>query len=144
MDQGLSFKLLLATEDIDDFLRGLGRLAVALRSDDTSYGISLRRDHRPMTATTIDARASHVDEIQPGHQMSQPRTLQTGDMVVVRDLAHEVGRLPDERPRAWPVPSARSTSGRPNCSSPQELGCPSADPGRETLADRPHHSWMNG
>ena len=87
MDQGLSFKLLLATEDIDDFLRGLGRLAVALRSDDTSYGISLRRDHRPMTATTIDARASHVDEIQPGHQMSQPRTLQTGDMVVVRDLA---------------------------------------------------------
>jgi hypothetical protein len=61
-------QVLLAAEDIDDFLGGLGRLVVALRSDDTSYRISLRRDHRPMTATSSDARASHVDEIQHGHQ----------------------------------------------------------------------------
>jgi hypothetical protein len=51
-------------------LAGWPGVAVALRSHGPSCGISLRRDHWPMTAASSYARGSQVDEIQYATMMS--------------------------------------------------------------------------
>jgi GAF domain-containing protein len=81
-------QLLLATEGISGFLTELAQLAVAMLPGDLSCGITLRRDRRPVTVASSDARASQVDEIQYGHHEGPClHSLHTGETVVVDDLA---------------------------------------------------------
>jgi GAF domain-containing protein len=81
-------QLLLASEDIGDFLTELAQLATAVLPGDISCGITLRRDRRPVTVASSDTRASQVDEIQYGHDHGPClHTLRSGEVVVVEDLA---------------------------------------------------------
>jgi GAF domain-containing protein len=93
-------ELLLATEDITGFLDHLATLAVTVLPADTSCGITLRRDHRAMTVSSSDTRASQVDEIQYGHDEGPClHALHTGQVVVVDDLAA------DDRWGAYQMPA---------------------------------------
>ncbi len=60
-------QLLLATEDITEFLDQLTALTVKVLPGELSCGITLRRDHGAFTAASSDSRASQVDEIQYSH-----------------------------------------------------------------------------
>jgi GAF domain-containing protein len=81
-------QLLLATEDITDFLDELAILTVRVLPGELSCGITLRRNHEAITVASSDARASQVDEIQYGHQQGPClHTLATGEEVVIDDLA---------------------------------------------------------
>jgi GAF domain-containing protein len=87
-------QLLLATNDLGEFLQQLTHLTTERLPGELSCGITMRRDHRPITVASSDVRASQVDEIQY-HYDNGPclTTLSTGDVVVIDDLAT------DER---WP------------------------------------------
>ena len=81
-------QLLLATDDIDEFLQQLAHLAATVASGELSCGITMRRDHRPITVANSDSRAAQVDEIQYGHQNGPClASLDTGEVIVVEDLA---------------------------------------------------------
>jgi GAF domain-containing protein len=81
-------QLLLATEDITDFLDELATLTVRVLPGELSCGITLRRNHEAITVASSDARASQVDEIQYGHHQGPClHTLATGEEVVIDDLA---------------------------------------------------------
>src|SRR5205085_4111369 len=80
-------ELLLDTEDIQDFLDRLARVA-ATSVEDGSCGITLRRDGRAMTVASSDDRASRVDEVQYGHDQGPClSSMRTGEVNVIHDLA---------------------------------------------------------
>jgi GAF domain-containing protein len=83
-------QLLLATDDITGFLDQLTTLTVKVLPGEVSCGLTLRRDHGAFTVASSDSRASQVDEIQYGHDEGPClRSLATGEVVVVDDLANE-------------------------------------------------------
>jgi GAF domain-containing protein len=83
-------QLLLATDDITDFLDQLTVLTVKVLPGELSCGITLRRNHGAFTVASSDTRASQVDEIQYGHDHGPClHTLGTGEVVVVDDLAQD-------------------------------------------------------
>ena len=83
-------QLLLATDDIDEFLQELAHLAAKVLPEDLSCGITMRRDHRAITVASSDIRACQVDEIQYGHDHGPClHALGTGEVVVVDDLADD-------------------------------------------------------
>jgi GAF domain-containing protein len=83
-------QLLLATEDITAFLDQLAALAVKVLPAEVSCGITLRRNRGAFTVACSDSRASQVDEIQYDHDEGPClRSLATGQVVVVDDLAHD-------------------------------------------------------
>jgi GAF domain-containing protein len=81
-------QLLLATDNIDEFLQQLAHLATAALPGELSCGVTMRRDHRPITVASSDLRASQVDEIQY-HYDNGPclASLDTGEVVLIDDLA---------------------------------------------------------
>jgi len=92
--------LLLATEEFEEFLTELSRLAAVAVQGDISCGITIRSEHGPMTVASSDERASQLDEVQ--YSQSEGPCLQSlrEDMVVsVPDLAVE-DRWPEYQPRA--------------------------------------------
>ncbi|WP_214367336.1 GAF domain-containing protein [Pseudonocardia sp. H11422] len=98
---------LLATEDVGEFLQELATLAIALLPVGLSCGITVRRDHRPMTVANSDTRASQLDEVQYGHDQGPCLTsLATGQIVVIDDLA-DGDRWGPTGCRRWPTASAR-------------------------------------
>jgi GAF domain-containing protein len=81
-------QLLLAGDDVSDFLQQLARLATGMLPGQASCGITIRRDRRPVTVASSDHRASQVDEIQYGHDSGPCLTsLDTGEVIVIDDLA---------------------------------------------------------
>lgn len=81
-------QLLLATDNIDEFLHQLAHLATEVLPGELSCGITMRRDHRPITVASSDARASQVDEIQYQYDNGPClATLNTGEPVLIDDLA---------------------------------------------------------
>jgi GAF domain-containing protein len=83
-------QLLLSTDDITEFLDQLATLTVKVLPGEVFCGITLRRDHSVFTVASSDSRASQVDEIQYGHDNGPClRTLATGEVVVVDDLAQD-------------------------------------------------------
>jgi GAF domain-containing protein len=93
-------QLLLATDDIDEFLQQLAHLATEVLPGELSCGVTMRRDHRPITVASSDLRASQVDEIQYQHHKGPClTTLDTGEMVLVDDLAA------DERWNGYQMPA---------------------------------------
>jgi GAF domain-containing protein len=81
-------QLLLATDDIGEFLDELATLAVNTLPGALACGITMRRDHHPMTVASSHPLASQVDEIQYGHNEGPCLTsLRTGEMIVIEDLA---------------------------------------------------------
>ena len=83
-------QLLLDTNDITDFLDQLVILAVTTLPGDLFCGITMRRVRGATTVASSDARASQVDEIQYGHHQGPClHSLDTGDIVVVEDLASD-------------------------------------------------------
>ncbi|MFL6143711.1 MAG: GAF and ANTAR domain-containing protein [Labedaea sp.] len=83
-------ELLLDTEDIQDFLDQLARVAAAIVAGG-SCGITLRRDGRAMTVASSDDRATRVDEVQYGHDQGPClSSLRTGEINVIDDLAEDM------------------------------------------------------
>jgi GAF domain-containing protein len=94
-------QLLLATDNIDEFLQQLDHLATAVLPDELSCGITVRRDHRPITVASSDLRASQVDEIQSQYENGPylGASLGTDETVVIDDLAT------DERWNGYQLPA---------------------------------------
>jgi GAF domain-containing protein len=83
-------QLLLDTPDITDFLQELVVLAVTALPDEVSCGLTMRRDHRPMTVSSSDQRASQADEVQYRHDDGPCLTsLRTGEPVEIIDLVED-------------------------------------------------------
>ena len=81
-------QLLLATQDITDFLDELATLTTKVLPGDLSCGITLRRGRGVTTMASSDTRASQVDEIQYAHDEGPClHALASGQVVVVDDLA---------------------------------------------------------
>ena len=59
-------QLLLATDDITEFLDQLATLTAQVMPGDLSCGITLRRESGATTVASSDHRAGQVDEIQYG------------------------------------------------------------------------------
>jgi GAF domain-containing protein len=57
-------RLLVETEGVEDFLRGMAALAARLLPGRLSCGMALEADGRPITAACSDELASQVDEMQ--------------------------------------------------------------------------------
>jgi GAF domain-containing protein len=93
-------QLLLATDDITDFLQELVALTVSVLPGERSCGITLRRDKHVTTVASSDERASKVDEIQYRYDQGPCLTaLDTGEIVLIEDLAD------DDRWKAYKMPA---------------------------------------
>jgi GAF domain-containing protein len=83
-------QLLLATEDITDFLDELATLTTKVLPGELSCGITVRRGRGATTMASSDTRASQVDEIQYSHNEGPClHALATGQVTVVDDLASD-------------------------------------------------------
>ena len=83
-------QLLLATEDITDFLDELATLTTKVLPGELSCGITMRRGRGVATIASSDTRASQVDEIQYSHNEGPClHSLATGKVIVVDDLASD-------------------------------------------------------
>jgi GAF domain-containing protein len=83
-------ELLLSTTDVQQFLDDLSLVAAATMGDDTSCGITLSRDGRPVTVASSDGRASELDEVQYGHDDGPClHSMRTGEVVDIPDLAED-------------------------------------------------------
>lgn len=81
-------ELLLATDDVEQFLRHLVTIAVTSLDSDVSAGVTLARDGNPATVASSDQVAAQYDEVQYGHDTGPCLTaMRTGDIVLVDDLA---------------------------------------------------------
>jgi GAF domain-containing protein len=81
-------QLLLATDNIDEFLQQLAHLATEMLPGELSCGVTMRRDHRPITVASSDLLASQVDEIQYQYDNGPClASLNTGETVRIDDLA---------------------------------------------------------
>ena len=91
--------LLLDSPSLDAFLTDVAKLAAAVVPS-ASCGITARRDGRPLTVASSDARAEEVDEVQYGADEGPClETLRTGAAVDVPDLSTD-GRWPKYQPHA--------------------------------------------
>lgn len=83
-------ELLLATDNVEDFLQDLAVLAARSITVGLSCGITLCREERPHTVANSDDRAARCDEIQY-YQGRGPclDAMHTGEVVLVDDLADE-------------------------------------------------------
>jgi GAF domain-containing protein len=92
--------LLLNVEGVDTFLGELARLAADVVVPPASCGVTVRRDGRPLTAASSDARAERVDQVQYGFGEGPClHTLSSGEVVDVSDLERD-DRWPRYRVRA--------------------------------------------
>ena len=138
-------QLLLATEDITDFLDELATLAAKVLPGDLFCGITMRRDRGATTVASSDTRASQVDEIQYGHHQGPClHSLDTGDRWSWSTTSPPTTGGAPTRCRLWATASAprchfpctptarssgpststppsRTSSGHPNNSSPQRF-----------------------
>jgi GAF domain-containing protein len=82
--------LMVATPSMDKFLNDLARLATAVITPPASCGITLAQDNRPLTVASSDPLATHVDEVQYGHDRGPClQAMRTGQIVIAADLAAE-------------------------------------------------------
>ena len=114
-------QLLLATEDITDFLDELATLATKVLPGELSCGITMRRGRGVATMASSDTRASQVDEIQYSHNIGPClHCLATGKVIVVDDLAS------DDRWGGYQMPAlghgVRSSLSLPLHTDPQVIG----------------------
>lgn len=83
-------ELLLATKDVQDFLDNLSIVAATTMGDETSCGITLSRDGRPITVASSDERASRLDEIQYGHGDGPClHSMRSGEVVEMADVVSD-------------------------------------------------------
>jgi GAF domain-containing protein len=82
--------LLLETGSLEGFLRGLADQAIKLALQAQGCGITLQRDGRPLTVTSIGASAPALDEAQYG-QDDGPclEALRSGQEIDVPDMIQE-------------------------------------------------------
>jgi GAF domain-containing protein len=82
--------LLLETGSLEDFLRGLANRAIKLAVQAQGCGVTLQRDGRPLTVTSVGTSASVLDEAQYG-QDDGPclEALRSGHEVDVPDMIQE-------------------------------------------------------
>ena len=92
--------LLLATEDVAEFLQHLVGIAVATLDGEISAGVTVARDGRPATVASSDDRAAECDEVQYGHDEGPClMAMRAGKKVLIDDLATDE-RFSLYRPRA--------------------------------------------
>ncbi len=83
-------ELLLATDDFAGFLQQLAELATRTGSAQTSCGVTVRMDERPLTIASSDDLATRVDEVQYASQKGPClQSMDTGEVVDVPDFAQE-------------------------------------------------------
>lgn len=83
-------ELLLSTASVEEFLDDLARAAGAAMTPPASCGITLRRDHRPLTVASSDSLALALDEAQ--YERGEGPCLEamrTGTVVAVTDITTE-------------------------------------------------------
>ncbi|MDO0925291.1 GAF and ANTAR domain-containing protein [Streptomyces sp. TG1A-8] len=82
--------LLLSTESVEQFLQGLAESALVLAPAAVGAGITLEREHRPLTVVSTGPLASDLDEAQYG-QDDGPclQALRTGEEILVADMLDE-------------------------------------------------------
>jgi GAF domain-containing protein len=80
---------LLETESLEDFLQSLADAALELAGAE-GVGVTIERDHRPLTVVSAGPAAHKLDEKQYG-QDDGPclQALRTGEEVAVEDMIHE-------------------------------------------------------
>lgn len=83
-------ELLLSTASVEEFLDDLSTVAATTMGGDTSCGITMSRDGRPLTVASSDERATHLDEVQYG-QDDGPclHAMRTGVETSIDDLASD-------------------------------------------------------
>ena len=92
--------LLLATDDVEDFLQHVIGLAVTTIGGDISVGVTVSRDGHPATVVSSDERAAQYDEVQYGFDEGPCLTaMRSGTVVLIEDLAEDQ-RFSRYRPRA--------------------------------------------
>lgn len=92
--------LVLATEDVENFLQQLADVAAGSAGAEICAGITVFRDGHPATVASSSAEAARYDEVQYGHDAGPCLTaLRTGEIVLIRDLAQDE-RFGEYRPHA--------------------------------------------
>jgi len=93
--------LLLATEDVEDFLQHLVGIAVTAIGGDISAAVTVARDGHPASVVSSDVHAAQCDEVQYGHDEGPCLTaMRAGEVVLVDDLAEDE-RFTKYRPHAF-------------------------------------------
>ncbi len=83
-------ELLLATDNIEDFLQDLAVLAARSVARGLSCGITLKRDGHPRTVANSDDRAARCDEIQYNQGVGPCLdAMRTCEIILVDDLVEE-------------------------------------------------------
>jgi GAF domain-containing protein len=82
--------LMLATPSVEALLDELARLAAQVLTPPAHCGITVQRNHDPVTVASSDALAAHVDEVQYA-QDDGPclQSMRSGLVIAVDDLAAE-------------------------------------------------------
>jgi GAF domain-containing protein len=84
------FTLLMSTRSVEEVMSGIAGLAAGITRLPSSCGITLRRDHQPLTVASSDAFALAVDEVQYGiDQGPCLEAMSTGCVITVPDLTLE-------------------------------------------------------
>ncbi len=92
--------LVLATEDVEEFLHQLIGMAVSTIGGEISAGVTVARNGHPATVTSSDAAAARFDEVQYGHDEGPCLTaMRAGKIVLIDDLATDE-RFGSYRPHA--------------------------------------------
>jgi len=93
--------LLLATEDVENFLQQLVGVAVTVIGGGISAGVTVARDGRPATVASSDEYAAQFDEVQYGQEQGPCLTaMRAGKVVLIEDMATDE-RFTQYRPRAF-------------------------------------------
>ncbi|MGV8964905.1 MAG: GAF and ANTAR domain-containing protein [Cellulomonas sp.] len=93
--------LLLATEDVEDFLQQLVGIAVTTIGGEISAAVTVARDGHPATVVSSDLLAAQCDEVQYGHDEGPClRAMRSGTAILIDDLAAEA-RFVKYRPHAF-------------------------------------------
>lgn len=80
--------VLLATEDVEEFLQQLAEMAVRTLGGDITAAVTVARDGHPATVASSDARAAQLDEMQYGPDQGPCLTaMRAGKVVVIDDMA---------------------------------------------------------
>lgn len=82
--------LLLATEDVEDFLRWLVAIAVTTIGGDICAAVTVARDGHPVAIASSDEDAAQYDQMQYGNDEGPCLTaMGTGTGVLIQDLAQD-------------------------------------------------------
>jgi len=113
--------LVLATDNVEEFLQRLVDIAVAFMGQEISAGVTVSRYGHPITVASSDEYAAQFDEAQYGHNEGPCLTaMRSGHVVLIEDLSTDE-RFSTYRPRALAL-GVRSSLSMPLDGGDRALG----------------------